>query len=501
MIESIRVVGAGGRVGSTVSARLAERGIRLDEDEPELVLLCVPDRAIAEVAAEIAPGPWVAHVSGATPLAALDPHARRVGMHPLLSFSKTRGPEQLDGGWAAVTAEGDDARAVGVWLAETLGLEPFELADSRRAAYHAGAAVASNYLVTLRQAAGSLLEVADVPPEALDSLMRGVIENGFELTGPIARGDWETVARHLHVIQRERPELEELYLALAEATAKIAGRELPSNSLLLGAEGRGTKVCRTIAELRGALADRRRGSIGLVPTMGSLHEGHLSLLRAARSECDTVVMSLFVNPTQFGDEDDLARYPRNEERDLELAREAGVDLVFAPTLEEMYPPGFQTWVEVTELGSILEGELRPGHFRGVATIVLKLFAIVRPARAYFGQKDAQQAEVIRRMIRDLALEVELRVLPIVRDADGLALSSRNALLSSEERERALVLSRALGTRDLQKARALLADSNGLVVDYVEVANFDPPVLAGAVRVGSTRLIDNVTLEKGSDPWV
>jgi len=225
MIESIRVVGAGGRVGSTVSARLAERGIRLDEDEPELVLLCVPDRAIAEVAAEIAPGPWVAHVSGATPLAALDPHERRFGMHPLLSFSKTRGPEQLDGGWAAVTAEGDDALAVGVWLAETLGLEPFELADSRRAAYHAGAAVASNYLVTLRHAAGSLLETADAPPEALDPLMRGVIENGFELTGPIARRDWETVARHLDVIRAKRPELEELYLVLAAATARIAGRD------------------------------------------------------------------------------------------------------------------------------------------------------------------------------------------------------------------------------------------------------------------------------------
>lgn len=254
------------------------------------------------------------------------------------------------------------------------------------------------------------------------------------------------------------------------------------------------KVCRTIAELRTDLADRRQGSIGLVPTMGSLHEGHLSLLRAARDECETVVMSLFVNPAQFGDQKDFERYPRDEERDLELAEEAGVDLVFAPSSDEMYPHGFQTWVEVTELGSILEGDVRPGHFRGVATIVLKLFSIVRPTRAYFGQKDAQQAEVIRRMIRDLALGVELRVLPTVRDADGLALSSRNTLLSPEERTRALALARALTTRDPMKARALLADSNGLVVDYVEVADFDPPVLAGAVRVGSTRLIDNVLLE-------
>ncbi len=228
--------------------------------------------------------------------------------------------------------------------------------------------------------------------------------------------------------------------------------------------------------------------------MGALHDGHVSLLRAARAECDTVVMSLFVNPTQFPDEADLAAYPRDEGRDIELAREAGVDVVFAPSREEMYPPGFQTWVEVTELGSILEGRFRPGHFRGVATIVLKLFTVVRPTHAYFGQKDAQQAEVIRRMIGDLALEVELRILPTVRDADGLALSSRNALLSPEERERALSLSRALATKDLVAARALLAESNGLVVDYLELADFDPPVIAGAVRVGSTRLIDNVVLE-------
>lgn len=237
MIDSIRIVGAGGRVGSTVSARLAERGIRLDAEEPELLLLCVPDRAIGEVAAGIARGPWVAHVSGATPLAALDPHERRFGMHPLQSFTKARGPEQLDGAWAAITAESGDARVAGLWLAETLGLRPFELDDADRAAYHAGAAVASNYLVTLRAAAGSLLEAAGVPPEALDPLMRGVIESGFELTGPIARGDWETVERHLAVIRETRPELEGLYVVLAEATAFMAGHTIPSDELSLGAGG------------------------------------------------------------------------------------------------------------------------------------------------------------------------------------------------------------------------------------------------------------------------
>lgn len=234
MIESIGIIGAEGRVGSAVSARLRERGVRLDADDPALVLLCVPDRAIPEVAARAPLGPWIAHVSGATPLAALDPHTRRFGLHPLQSFSKARGPEQLDGAWAAITAETDEARSVGLWLAETLGLRPFVLEDAARAAYHAGAAIASNYLVTLRALAASLLEVAGAPPEALGPLMRGVIDNDFELTGPIARGDWETVGRHLAVIREHRPELEELYLALAEATARLAGRELPSYELLQG---------------------------------------------------------------------------------------------------------------------------------------------------------------------------------------------------------------------------------------------------------------------------
>jgi pantoate--beta-alanine ligase len=250
----------------------------------------------------------------------------------------------------------------------------------------------------------------------------------------------------------------------------------------------------TIEETRLALEPSRGGSIGLVPTMGSLHEGHIALLRAARAENDMVVMSLFVNPAQFGDASDLATYPRDEERDLELAREVGVDLVFAPSVDEMYPPKFQTSVDVTELGEVLEGRFRPGHFRGVATVVLKLLNVVRPTRVYFGQKDAQQVEVVRRLVADLAVDVELRVVPTVRDADGLALSSRNALLTTEERAAALALPRALAHRDRDAALAELASSNDLDVDYVEVAEFDPPVLAGAVRIGSIRLIDNVPLE-------
>ena len=249
------------------------------------------------------------------------------------------------------------------------------------------------------------------------------------------------------------------------------------------------KIVRTIGGLR---AEARDGSVGLVPTMGAFHEGHLALFRAARAENDLVVASLFVNPAQFGANEDLARYPRDEERDARVAEQAGVDILFTPEPSELYPPGFQTWVEVEELGSRLEGEHRPGHFRGVATICLKLFNIVRPDRAYFGQKDAQQVAVVKRMVRDLDHEVQIRVVPTVRDADGLALSSRNAYLSPAERELALTLPRALATKDPAQARARL---NGLDIDYVEVADFEPRVLAAAVRVGKTRLIDNVVLDK------
>jgi predicted short-subunit dehydrogenase-like oxidoreductase (DUF2520 family) len=218
LVQRVRVIGAG-RVGSAVSARLRERGVELRDDDAELVLLCVPDREIAEVAAGIEPGLWVAHVSGATPLAALDPHARRFSMHPLQTFTLDRGPEQLDGAWAAVTAETDEARTLGHELAETLGLRPFDLDDGARTLYHAGAAMASNYLVTLYRAASRLFEDAGAPPEALVPLMARTIENGFQLTGPISRGDWAVVGAHLDALRDAHPELEPMYRVLAEATA------------------------------------------------------------------------------------------------------------------------------------------------------------------------------------------------------------------------------------------------------------------------------------------
>lgn len=265
------------------------------------------------------------------------------------------------------------------------------------------------------------------------------------------------------------------------------------------------RIERTVAEIREALREpRARGErIGLVPTMGAFHEGHLALIRAARATCDIVVVSLFVNPTQFNAPDDLARYPRNEAADARSAEAEGADVLFAPDADELYPDGFDTRVEPGELGRVLEGEVRPGHFRGVATICTKLFAVVQPNAAFFGRKDAQQVAVVKRLVADLNLPVEIVALPTVRDADGLALSSRNAFLSADERTRALALPRALdaglaahrsGADAVAAAREILDAESRLQVEYVAVADFDGPTLAAAVRVGATRLIDNVRLD-------
>jgi len=250
------------------------------------------------------------------------------------------------------------------------------------------------------------------------------------------------------------------------------------------------KIVRRIAELHLGSAD-----VGLVPTMGALHDGHRALFRAARAENDVVVASLFVNPAQFDEQTDLAAYPRDEARDAAIAEAEGVDVLFAPDAEEMYPIEFATWVDPVLTG--LEGGARPGHFRAVATVCLKLFNIVQPARAYFGQKDAQQAAVVKRLVRDLNLRVEIRVVPTVRDDDGLALSSRNVRLTPEERELALGLPRALhaAARADDPVAAALDLLNGLHPEYIDIVDLDGAmVLAAAVRVGSTRLIDNVLLE-------
>jgi pantoate--beta-alanine ligase len=264
------------------------------------------------------------------------------------------------------------------------------------------------------------------------------------------------------------------------------------------------RIVRGIAEVRAAIGPARAAGrrIGLVPTMGALHRGHLALLDAARAASDVVVMSLFVNPSQFDDAADLDRYPRDEAGDAKAAEEAGVDVVFAPSAAALYPPEFDTWIDPGELGRILEGAARPAHFRGVATVCAKLFAIVTPDAAWFGQKDAQQVAVVRRIVTDLDLPVRIVAVPTVRDPDGLALSSRNRFLTAEQRAAALVLPRALeagaaahesGSDAVAAARAVLTAESAVAVDYVAVAEFDVPTLVGAVRLGSVRLIDNVRL--------
>ncbi|SMD05153.1 pantoate--beta-alanine ligase [Sporomusa malonica] len=276
----------------------------------------------------------------------------------------------------------------------------------------------------------------------------------------------------------------------------------------------------TVEQLRSYLTEarRRQQSIGLVPTMGALHEGHLSLMRTAAAENDIVVASIFVNPTQFGPQEDLATYPRNLEKDARLAAQAGVTALFHPPVEEVYRSGNATWVEV--VGSLTEslcGRSRPGHFRGVTTVVSRLFNIVQPDRAYFGQKDVQQVQVLKRMTQDLFFDIQLRVVPIVRENDGLAMSSRNAYLSDTERQAALILSRSLeeakrivkdGERDTAAIEAavtaFIQKEELAVIDYVELVHPDDlmrreqleavGLLALAVRIGKTRLIDNTFLE-------
>lgn len=278
------------------------------------------------------------------------------------------------------------------------------------------------------------------------------------------------------------------------------------------------KICKTIEDMRLACESLRRTGrrLGLVPTMGALHEGHLSLVRAARESCDAVAASIFVNPAQFGANEDLATYPRNFERDCELLEKEKVDLVFAPAVEEMYPGGAVTWVTVEGLSDKLDGRSRPGHFRGVATVVAKLFHIVTPEAAFFGQKDAVQVGIIRRMVRDLNLPVEIVACPIVREADGLAMSSRNVYLNAQERKQALVLYRSLmrvkelwkaGEKDSEKlaqaSREEVDREPAVRLDYFELVDagtLEPvrepsagTLVAVAAWVGSTRLIDNILL--------
>jgi pantoate--beta-alanine ligase len=286
------------------------------------------------------------------------------------------------------------------------------------------------------------------------------------------------------------------------------------------------ELIHTVAWMKQIAAEARRGErpLGLVPTMGALHEGHLSLVREAQRQCAPVVVSIFVNPTQFGPAEDFKKYPRTMEADRAALEKLGVDYIFAPPAEEIYPAGFRTAVHVEGLSERLEGRSRPGHFRGVATVVLKLFEIVQPRMAFFGRKDAQQARVLQQMARDLNLDAEIVVCPIVREADGLAMSSRNAYLSASERGAALVLSRALerakreiegGERDVMRlaaaVRGVIAGERGVELDYAEIVDADTlepamtlrkaAYILLAARVGTTRLIDNALIEPAGESFL
>jgi pantoate--beta-alanine ligase len=392
-----------------------------------------------------------------------------------------------------------------------------EIADADRAAYHAAASVASNFLVTLEAAAERLAATTGAGRDLLAPLVHATVENWATqgptgaLTGPIARGDEATVERQRDAVAARAPDLLPLFDALADATRRLARPADAAPPMM--------RTVRTVAELRGALAGPRAAGrrIALVPTMGAFHEGHLSLIRRAREQADVVVVSLFVNPTQFRPDEDLAAYPRDEARDAALAEAEGADLLFAPVVEEVYPDGFATEVRVTgPLTERLEGAARgPEHFHGVTTVVAKLFDMVAPHAAYFGAKDGQQALVIRRMARDLDLPVEIVTCPTVREPDGLAMSSRNAYLDPADRERAVALRRGLDAAEASVAagerepariaaagRAAMAEF-GVEPEYFEIVNTedlspltaieDEALVAVAARVGRARLIDNTTL--------
>ena len=438
-LDSIAIVGAG-RLGTALAAALgapSPLGRGADRARRDAVLLCVPDGEIAAAAAAVEPGPLVGHCSGATGLEPLAPH-EAFSLHPLMTVPAGAPPDVLAGAGCAVDGSTPRALAVAEALAARLGMRATRVADEDRAAYHAAASIASNFLVTLEGAAERLAATAGVDRALLAPLVRAAVENwaarGAEeaLTGPIARGDEETVARQRAAVAERTPDLLPLFDALVDATRAVAAREDDPHH-------------RRDARPRGA----RAAPVGLVPTMGAFHAGHHSLIRAARERCDDVVVSLFVNPAQFNEAADLAAYPRDEARDAAEAAELGADVLYAPTVEEVYPPGFATTVRVEGLSDVLEGAERgPGHFAGVCTVVTKLLNVVAPDVAYFGQKDAQQVAVLRRMVRDLDLPVELAVLPTVREPDGLALSSRNVRLDARRAPpRARPLARPARRRD------------------------------------------------------
>lgn len=485
----------------------------------DLLLITTPDSAIADVSAAIDPVATtvVAHLAGSRGLDVLGHHERRAALHPLVSLPNPEtGAQRLSSGaWFAVAGD-----PLVKEIVSALGGHAFEVADEDRASYHAAACIASNHLVALLGQVERVARTAGLPLEAYLDLVRATVENvahlgpAAALTGPVARGDIATIDRHRRGLDpSELPAYDAMAAAARQLLASGGSRTPPAGPT---AARTGVRVADTIETFRKELdAARAEGkTVGLVPTMGALHEGHASLIRRAAAECDVVAVTIFINPLQFGADEDLAAYPRTLDADCALAAVAGAHIVFAPSVEEMYPGDVHTSVSVSGVSEVLDGASRPGHFDGVATVVAKLFSIAGTCRAYFGEKDFQQLAVVRHMAHDLSMPVDIVGCPTVREPSGLALSSRNAYLSDVERDAAAVLSRALregvalidgGERDPEAVKRRMADvlaTQPLVsLDYAEVVRADdlivPPVLSGelrllvAARVGPARLIDNL----------
>ena len=520
---TLRVVGPG-RAGRSISLALRRAGWtvlpplgRGDDltsagEGADLLLIATPDGAVGRVASEIEPRPEtvIAHLAGSFGLDVLAGHPRRAALHPLVSLpdSETGAARLAGGAWFAVAGDPLVRQVVG-----DLGGRTIEVADVDRVLYHAAATIAANHLVALLGQVERVAAEAGVPFEAYLDLVRATVENvaslgaAASLTGAVRRGDWETVAQHIAAL----PEPERrAYEAMTDAAARLIDVSRPARRSPVSEH-------QTIAGFRKALeAERNAGRrVGLVPTMGYLHDGHASLIRRAAEECDVVAVTVFVNPLQFGPNEDLAAYPRDLARDREIAAEAGAHHLFVPANDEMWPGGSPaTTVSAGPIGERLDGASRPGHFDGVATVVAKLFSLAGECRAYFGEKDFQQLLVIRRMVSDLAIPVDIVGCATVREPDGLAMSSRNAYLTEPEREVAPMLHRALlagaeaiqtGERDPAVVSALMEQmisaEPGFELDYavaVQAADLSVPPrlqdevrLLAAARLGRARLIDNI----------
>ena len=527
-MPTLRVIGTG-RAGSSVQEALQRAGwtalapVRHGDDLAgaaagcDLLVLAVPDANVAEVAGRVRPSDstLVVHLAGSLGPDVLGPHPRRAAIHPVAALPDGRlGADRLSGAWYAWAGDPGALDVIGAF-----GGRPFAVADEDRPAHHAACAMAANHATALLGVVERVVSRAGLPLAPYVELAAGAVEAVAErgpagaLTGPVARGDWATVRAHLAALpEADRPS----YLALAAEAARLAGGTLPTGL----AVPPGTIVLHEKAALRKALDHARTAglTVGLVPTMGALHEGHASLIRRAAAGCDVVAVTVFVNPLQFDRPDDLAAYPRTLDTDVAVAAEAGATIVFAPTVGEVYgPDGARARVHVEGLADRLEGASRPGHFDGVATVCTKLFGMAGPCRAYFGEKDFQQVAVVRRLVADLDLPVEIVPCPIVRADDGLALSSRNALLTAEERAVAPSLHRALrvgallvaeGERDPGRLAAAVAAEVEREphfrldrVDVVDADTLEPPndhttrlrILAAAF-LGPVRLIDNLGAE-------